>query len=325
MKRATISIAAALMAALAIMALAGCSSQAASSSASAASTASPSASASAAENPQSESIAELKDSLANVPSFKSVTITQKDWSLFGEDFDLVMGEASKVATPSMATSPDSAAAESNTPDVEAISTTTVCKFEGLDDQPKTSKVTEQGDIKIQYFTNGDNAIFVSDGPAYSGTTEQFDLPYAGGVDAYLKSEIGDLNMLIDSASAVNRGQTDEMITYELVIDPEKYIATDKVLEMLAGGGSPLEQCFVTIGFDKDGHIAALSRVTAFTDITFVKALEFTDFDSTVVDPMPEATSTYEEMVADMQAKIDAQPYDPNMHDHDEGIIGNEAK
>ena len=275
MKRITSIIVTALVAALAACALAGCGGQSASSSASASDSGSGSASASAeAEQSQDELTAELKDALANVPAYKSVTIEAED-STVSEG------------------------------DGEAVTATTVYKFDASGEALKTSAEIEIMDVKLAYYTDGDNAVCVTDGPVYSGTVEQFELTYAAGAEAYLKDAIGDFDTLIDCAAQVEKMESNGLTFYMLTLDPEKYIASDEALKLLAEYGSPVKEAFFTIGFEEDGSIASLDLAVSYEDSQKLTNLMLKDYDSTTIDPMPEATRTFEDMEEDMQLKYDA--------------------
>ena len=280
MKRTTLIIVAALVAALAACALAGCGSQSASSSAAvsgsaSASAASESASASAAAEPsQEELVAELKDALANAPAYKSVTIDAEE-STITEVED------------------------------EGTTATTLYKFDASGEKLKTSAEIEIGGVKLAYYTDGDDAVCVTDGPVYSGTVEQFELSYAAGADVYLKDAIGDLGTLVDCAAQVEKMESNGITAYLMTLDPEKYIESDEALKLLAQYGSPVKEAFFTISFDEDGSIGSLDLAVAYEDSKKMTNLMLKDYDSTTVDPMPEATRTFEDMEQDMQLKYDA--------------------
>lgn len=288
MKRTGLYVTAAIVAALSLGMMAGCSSQPASSAN--ASSASASASA-AAQKSQDEIIAELKDAVAKAPEYKSVTITEQDRSWLNSHAEA-------------AGSGSSAAASSESTADETIEAKVVYKFDASGDTLKTSSAFEMQDIAMQYFTDGDKAVCVTDGPVYSGTPEQFGLTHAAGAEALIEGTIGDLESLINCTSSVTQVQADGVTTYELTLDPEKYIESDEILKMMADSNDPITEARITVGFDKDGRIVSMSNTSVFTTVTSVKTLDLSDYDSTVVDPMPEATRTYEEMEADMQAKID---------------------
>lgn len=284
MKQKSIYLALALAAALALGAMVGCSSQPASQAS--ASSDSASASSQAAEKSQDEIFAELKDSLANVPSFQSVTVVEK--TLTWDTYD-----------PEAATESTGAP---EAPGTEEITSKTVYQFDESGDQPKTSALFEMADIKLQYYTDGNNAVCVTDGPVYSGTVEQFGIQHAAGFDAYLKGTIGDLNTIVDCAESVTQDEINGVIGYELTLNPEKYIESDEMLKLGAEAGDPVQEAYVTVGFDKDGRIVWMTETNVYSKVTFSVLLDLTDFDSTVIDPMPEATKTYEEMDADIQQK-----------------------
>ena len=273
MKRIVVCIAAALAATLAAGALAGCGGQS-SQSGESDSTSAPAT----AEQSTEELIAEFKDVAARVPAYKSVTITVEEGST-AED-----GETGEDAT---------------------VSGITVYKFDETGDALKTSIDAEISGIVLRYLTDGDKAVFISDGPIYSGTVEQFDLPSAGGPGAYLDSTIGDLDTLAGCAASVEKEEMEGLTFYTLTLDPEKYIASDELLTMLADSGSPVTEALITVGFDEDGSIGSIDKKVVYGDLIAVNNLLFSDYGATTVDPLPEADKTYEEMEADMAEKFDA--------------------
>lgn len=307
MKRISLYITATIVAALAIVVLAGCSSQSASStSASAAS--SISASTTSAQS-QDEIIAELKDALANAPAYKSVTVTESLETTFMVDDEAAAGDSSASAASSevssSASATSSAAADEPSAEPEVIEAKSVYKFDASGDKLKTCMTGEIGDYKIQYFSDGNDAVCVTDGPVYSGTTEQFGMTYAAGVDAYIANEVGDLNALIDCAASVEKMESNGLTFYMLTLDPKKYIASDEILTLMADSGTPVKEAFFTIGFEEDGSIASMDLAVTYEKSKNWRGLMFSDYDSTVIDPMPEANKTYEEMEEDMTMKVDA--------------------
>ena len=50
----------------------------------------------------------------------------------------------------------------------------------------------------------------------------------------------------------------------------------------------------------------MALATEYSSSVSEVAIAFSDFDSTVIDPMPEAEKTYEEMEADIEAKYEAE-------------------
>ena len=277
MKHTTICIAIALAAVLAAGALFGCGGQSSSASASASTSAS-SASASASEQSTDELVAEFKDAAAKVPAYKSVTITAEE---------------------------SSTAKDGDTGKDETVTETTVYKFDETGNALKTSVEAEIGGIKLKYVTDGDKAVFISDGPVYSGTVEQFDLPSAGGPGAYLDDVIGDLDTLAACAASVEKTESNGLTFYTLTLDPEKYIASDETLKMLADYGSPVTEAIITVGFDEDGSIGSVDKKVVYSDVIAVRNLVFSGYGATTVEPLPAADKTYEEMEADMQAKLDS--------------------
>lgn len=265
---ATTSLTAALMAA----SLVGCGGQASTTDTAAAD----SEAVATTEQTQDQIIAELKDAIANEPTYKSVTLT----------------EVTKSAAKGESTADD------------ALEATTVYKFDASGEELKTDMTGKMGDIAIRYCSDGEDAVCVTDGPVYSGTTEQFDQSHFAGVEAYLKEAVGDLNTLVDCTDTVVKEQQGDVISYELTLDPQKYMASDEILTLLKESGDPVESATVTLGFDKDGHIVSIHEVVAYASSTTDRTYELSDFDSTIIDPMPEADKTYEEMEADISQKLD---------------------
>ena len=323
MKRITMCVAAALVAALAAGTMAGCGSQPAASASgsgsASASSASGSASASAvAEQSQDEIIAELKGALKNVPKFKSVTVTEDSISTLSNVADATETSSSEAASSS------SAAAEEAGAESDSIAARTVYKFDESGDTVRTSMTGEIEDITLQYFTEGDNAVCVTDGPVYSGTVEQFDLPHAAGSKAYLSSATGDLDTIVECIATATKSQQDGMTVYELTLDPAKRIASDEVFQILADNGDPILSESVIVGFDEKGYLVWANEKREFQDTTAEKNLMLSDFDSTVVDPMPEADKTYEEMEADIDEKYEALFAEWEAAESAEGAVSSEA-
>lgn len=327
MKRMTAIIVAALAATLAVCALTGCGSQPASSaSASASSSASASAASasSAAAQSQDEIIAELKAAIAGTPAFKSVTVAEEDEAAFKVDAEASADSSSASAASSEAASSESAAAEAATEEANTITSKAVYKFDASGDTLKTSVSAQIEDITIEYYTDGDNAVCVTDGPVYSGTVEQFDLTHAAGFEAYLAETIGDLNKLADCAAEAEKMESNGLTFYMLTLDPAKYIATDEALTALAEAGMPVKQALLTVGFAEDGSIVSIDLGIAYEDSMNAKHLVISDYNSTVVDPMPAADKTFEEMEADMQAKLDAWSAELEMNEAAEGGAASSA-
>lgn len=337
MKRMTAFIVTALVAVLAVGVMAGCSSQSASSaSASSASASSSSSAASApessasvsaaastsastsasAEQSQDPVVAELVEVFAKAPAFKSVTITEHITTDFKGGAEASAGDSSTSAASSAAASSEStesaaaassesAAADEAGEELETIDATTVYKFDESGDKLKTSMTAELGDIKLQYFSNGEDAVCVTDGPVYSGTTEQFDQTHFAGAAAYLKEATWDLNDIVGCVATATKSEQDGMTVYELTLDPEKYMASDEILQIMAESGDPILSAVVYIGFDPNGYIVWVDNKTDYKLSTTEKSLSLSDFDSTVIEPMPQADKTYEEMEADIKQKLDA--------------------
>ena len=275
MKRTTTTIiATALSAVLATGALAGCGSQQAAPAEEPAAT--EATTEATTEQTTEELVAEFKEAAAKAPTYQSVTITAEETTtLTGED------------------------ANSD----ETIASKTVYKFDNSGEKLKTSADAEIADVKMTYYTDGDAAVLVTDEGVYSGTVEQFELNFADGVEAFLKESVGSADIFADCAADVEKTETNGLTFYTLTLDPQKYTASDESLQMLADYGSPIEEALVTIGFEEDGSLASLDRKLTYPQSTFVKNMSFSDYNATVVDPMPEATKTFEEMESDIETKL----------------------
>ena len=229
---------------------------------------------------------ELEDAVSNVPAFESVTVNETTRAVF-------LGDS------------ETAEADEQSAESDSLETTTIYQFDASGDELKTSMTGQLDDIKIQYYSVGDEAVCVTDGPVYSGTTEQFDMEHFGGFEAYFEDTIGDLNTIVDCADTVSREQKDGVTIYALTLDPDKYIESDEILTMMAEYGDPVIEAACTIGFDQDGRIVSVDEFVAYKQSTSERFLTFSDFDCTVIDPMPKADRTYEEMEADMDEKLAA--------------------
>lgn len=272
MKRKTMFIVMALIAMLAVGTLAGCGQNASSESSSA-----QNASSETKEQSKDEVIDELKSAAKNAPEFKSVTVNETTaWTYTNKE-----------------------SAQS-----ETIQATGVYKFDMSEDQLKESITAEYEGEKLQYFTDGTNVVFVLDGTAYSGTPEQFGAQDYSGFDTFIKHVIGDLDAIVGCATSAQKVDADGLNVYALTLDPQKYIASDPALTMLADAGYPVKEALLTVGLNKDGNAVSMSMVVGFEDSGLVETLEFSDFGSTVVDPTPEATKTYEEMDEDKRQEIE---------------------
>jgi len=287
-KRKTMYIVMVLAAILVVGALAGCGQQKASSESASASAASSTSSAQVSSSASASSasassgrakdgaIAELESAAAKTPEFKSVTVTETTtWSYLD----------------GTSTAP------------ETVQATGVYKFDMSGDQLKESVSAEYEGQKLQYFTDGKTAVFVSDGPVYSGTVEQFGTEDYSGFDVFLAHVIGELGMIAGCTTAVDKTEADGSTNYLLTLDPEKYAASDEMLTALAASGAPITQALFTIGLDGNGNVTSMNLALSFGDSSIVENLAFSDFNSTVVDPAPEATIKYEEMEASMQQEL----------------------
>lgn len=311
MNRKSIYCAAAIAAVMALGAMAGCSGQQASSAAApsaAAPSAAASASASAAaevEKSQEEIIADLKAALENVPAYKSVTITEKTlaWMNAASESAVEDSDAASASSESASASAESASAasaEAEAPDNTDIEVVTVYKFDESGDKPKTSSVLEDKETQMEYYSEGDDVVCVSDGTAYSGTAEQFETRHTEGAEAYLKNAIGDLDAFVDCIDTVSEGVIEGVNGFELILDAKKAAEVDEELKTVAEVGSPAKDVYITVGFDDAGRIAWMTRTCVFDTITSSTLLDLTDYDSTVVDPLPEASKTYEDLAAELQ-------------------------
>ena len=291
MKRATF-VASVLSLALATGAMAGCGGQQAASTnepAPAETTANDTATnGTAAGQSQEETTAQFVAALAAVPECKSVTVEEE-----------------------MTTT--------NAKDGEKLSTKTVYKFDESGDTVKTSAEADVLGVKLVYYTDGDDAVLVTDGPVYSGTTEQFDIAYAGGLGSYLGQIIGEEGTLVECTAKIEKSEAGGMSFYSFTLDPEKYMASDEALSMLKESGSPVKEAVITIGFDEDGSIASVDKKVVYEDVTSVWNLVLSDHNKTTVDPMPEATATYEEMQEAEQMKLDQVFGEGQSADADENV------
>lgn len=288
MRRTSICFAAALSAALAVGAISGCGSQPAPSESAPAESAEATADV---EQSQDQIIAELKELAANRFAYQSVTV----------DEDITTVTKGEEEAPE----DDEATENVGITGDDEIGSKTVYKFDASGDTLRTSMVTQIDDVTLAYYSDGDDAVVVTDGPVYSGTTEQFDLPHFKGVESYLTDTFGDLHVIVDCADTVTKGQQGDATIYTITVNPEKYIAADELLALLAEYGDPLQSATFTFGFDQQGRMVMAESVEEYTTDIAHRVVTLSDFDSTVVEPMPEADRTYEQMEQDEQMKLDA--------------------
>ncbi len=285
MKRTTAFVSTALVAVLSVGTMMGCSGERTVGSQPEKETA-PAAESTAANRSQDEVVVELKSAISNEPAFKSVTATEK----------------AKVTIEDDSETTEDASADETSSEPEVLESVSTYQFDASGDKLKTSMTYKIGDVTMQYFSDGDDAVYVTDGTVYSGTTEQFGLGHFDGPQAYVESEIGDLYSIVDCAANVEKEQQGETSIYKLTLDVQKYIASDDVLTMMAESGNPVRASDVTLGFDKEGHMVLLDHMLEYDKSITELDIEFNDFDSTVVGPMPKATNTYEELLADEERK-----------------------
>ena len=138
------------------------------------------------EDKTREAIAELKDAIASRPAHKSVTLTE------------VVKGSTKTGASDGQSAPDT------------IEPKIVYKFDASGEKLKTDMTGKIDDVTIRYCSEGDDAVCVTDGPVYSGTTEQFDLSHFAGVEAYLKDAVGDLNTIADCVDTVEKEQQGDL-------------------------------------------------------------------------------------------------------------------
>ncbi len=292
MKRMVAGVKAALVVAMALMAFAGCSGNAASSASTQASGASSASASSASSSAQSTSelAAELKAAIANAPAFKSVTVTVESGAVF----------VSKTAEESA-----SSASSAEDPQSESLEGTTVYKFDASGDVIKTSAVAQFADTEFKSFTEGENAVFVADGSAYAGTAEQYNMTHAKGFEAFLLSTIGDLPTLVDCAAEIEKTQANGYTFYLVKLDPESYIASDEALKFMANEGDSVKEALLAVSFNEDGSFASIDLgINYEKDHAVSNHLVFSDYDNTVVDPMPAADKTFEDWRAEITAELE---------------------
>lgn len=270
MKRSTTLIATALGFALATTPLMGCGSQQAAPAGDQATT----EAAQTAVPSHEELVAEFSKAMDSVPECKSITIDEEMTSTYKEDNS-------------------------------QITSKTIYKFDGSGDQLKTSSEIQVDNVKMAYYTDGDQVVFVSDGPVYSGTVEQFELEQANGFGPYLDEVLGEKGMLTNCASNVEKQSKDGLTIYKLTLDVDKYTNADEALKLLTDNGVKLQDAQVTVGFDESGNIVSVDKRYEYDTSVAEWHLVLSDHNKTTVDPMPEATKTYEDLDADTNAKLDA--------------------
>lgn len=139
---------------------------------------------------------------------------------------------------------------------EAVSSKGVYKFDASGDKLRTSMEATVSDVTLTYYTEGDDAVVVTDGPVYSGTTEELGLSHFDGVEAYMTDSFGDLQSIVDCVDTVTKEQQGDVTVYTLTVDSQKYIVSDEILSMMADYGDPLQSATFIFGFDQDGRMVS---------------------------------------------------------------------
>ncbi len=216
------------------------------------------------EQSQEQLITELKEAVENAPEYTSITITENNWTKTANSEE--GGEGSE----------------------EYLESTFVYKFDSGDGTLKTSSKPAQPDpLAVEYYTTGEDAVYVMDGEAYSGTIDEFGMLQSDGVDEFLNVTFGNMDKIIDSIETISKEETDGITTYTLSIDLEKYL----------GSADAATNCVMTIGIDGDGRIVSETGSEASGDVSYGVNITFSDYDNTTVDPAPEATKTYDDFAA----------------------------
>ena len=299
-------------AALIAGALVGCGGQAASSSASAsAASASAAASATAPASPTAETkataeetVAQLKAAMENAKNFKSVTVTHKvgmevDTAQLQELINEQSASASAVESAESAAASDAAAAEDM-----SLDTTTVYKFDQSGETMKASSSTDFFGSTISAFLDGDKAVVDFDGDAYAGTIDEIGVHEMTSIDELLNTKVGDFDTIMSCVSAADIGKQGDNTVYALVVDTEKYAEADEVQKELSEAGLKKDVFAVSYEFGADGKLVSVNVFESMSFQTTEASLNFTDYDATVVDPVPETDKTYADMSADIQAAVD---------------------
>ena len=116
--------------------------------------------------------------------------------------------------------------------------------------------------------------------------------------------MGDLSVLVDCASAVEKTENDGIVTYTLTLDPKKYTETNEAYKIMTANGDELVDVKLVLSFDKDGYIVKTCQTSEFSGgIKSTVELTLSDYDKTTVQDMPEATATYDQMNSDIQKKM----------------------
>ena len=216
-----------------------------------------------------ELIAELKDAIAGRPAHKSVTLTEE-----------VKGSAKAAAS-------------------DTIEPKFVYKFDASGEKLRTDMEGEIGGTTFRYCSEGDAVVCVTGGTAYSGTAGQFGLAHFAGIEACLAEKIGDLDAIVECVAAAAKEQQGDLAVYALTLDPEKYMASDDILTAMKEGGNPVSSAAYEFGFDKEGNLVSSHGVIEYATVITDGTYTLSDFDATVVGPMPAADKTFEDLEAAM--------------------------
>ena len=222
---------------------------------------------------------EIKAGIANLPQQQSLTIPSESVSKYtGTD------------------SPD--------PTTDEMSETDVYKFDMSGGTLRSTSEYTMSGVTMKYYTDGDRVVCITDGPAYGGSADEFMLTQSDGYLALIDETFGDLSTVVDCATSIEKTLEMGQSVYSLELDAQKYINSDEILSIMSDSGSPVISASYVIAFDADGNYSKISNTVDYGTSTSTKTFVFSDFGTTTVDKMPEATKTYADMQADMQAKIE---------------------
>ena len=165
-------------------------------------------------------------------------------------------------------------------------------------------------IEMQIYIDGDDVVIASQGQAYSLTLEELEaMGYSqySSIDNIMKSQGGDFSAYKDAVQSVEKTTEGDETIYTVTCDPEKIMSSSEA-------NAALSQLGGSVSFDSAKlvyHVNASNQLTGFDMELAGKAYSMTfngkvyDYDSTVVDPAPEATGKFSDIVGGAGASATA--------------------
>lgn len=291
--------------------LAGCSGQGSSSAASAsASSASASASASASSAASQASTADLIKEIEAIPGLedaKSVTIDmQGNISMDMSAIAAAVAESGSAASAS-ASAASAAASEAAVMDVPF---STLIKADNTQADPKLYMKIEAMTMPFELYINGNNAVMVIEGQAFSGTLD--DLKAAGMGDyssmesAIAASGASSFDAYKNAIDSITKESKNGQTVYTIVLDDSKLMdaSTMSTLQSLGISGDA-SKITITYTVGADGKLVGSTMEMGGNGFAMTTDMKVSDYDTTVVPDAPAATQSFSDLATILNTGAEA--------------------